>query len=111
MINNNFIYLLLLSIFEIFGDFTLENYAHTNNIASLFYGSSFYVGVVYFLIKSLKNSTILYVNGMWDGMSALLETIFALVILKETLNTPYQYIGIAMIVTGLFLMHHGGIKK
>ena len=104
MINDNFIYLILLSIFEIFGDFSLENYAHTSNLNSLFYGSSFYVGVVFFLIKSLKNSTILYVNGMWDGMSALLESLAAFIFLGERLNNINQYIGLILIIVGLFFL-------
>ena len=104
---NQFIYLILLSIAEIFGDFTLEKYANTGKLPFLGYGTIGYVGVIYFLIKSLKGSSILFVNAAWDGISALIETIAAMVILKERFSNSYQYLGIGLIIAGLFFLKSG----
>jgi multidrug transporter EmrE-like cation transporter len=100
-----------LSIAEILGDTQLKFYSRTGNPVNFTIGIAGYAGVIYLLIKSLQMGNIIYVNGMWDGISALVETLFAFIILKETLNTPYQYIGIAFIVSGLVLLGLGGIKK
>ena len=103
--------LVLLSIAEIFGDFGLKHFARTGLQSSLAAGSLGYVGVVYFLIQALKSGNVLYVNGMWDGMSALLESVAAYIILGERLNTPTQYVGLASIIIGLYMLSNGGIAK
>lgn len=63
-----------------------------------------YVGVVFFLIKSLVGSNILYVNGMWDGISGLIESAAAFIFLKERFHHPLQYVGLAMTIIGIFLL-------
>jgi len=44
----------------------------------------------------------LLVNAVWDGLSALLETIAAMVILGERFEDPWKYIVIALIILGLY---------
>lgn len=97
-------YLILLSFAEIIGDFAYANYANTGLLSSFGIGTFGYIGVIYYLIKSLKGSTILYVNGMWDGISALLESIAAFIFLGERFKKLEQYIGIGMIILGLLLL-------
>ena len=97
-------YLVLLSIVEIFGDIALEIYANHGILYGLYCGIIGYIGVVYFLIKSLKGSTVLYVNGMWDGLSAIFESLAAFIILGERLKSPLQYIGLFLIIIGLFFL-------
>jgi multidrug transporter EmrE-like cation transporter len=63
------------------------------------------VAVIYFLIRSLKLGNVLYVNGMWDGVSAVLETIAAYIILGERLNRPIEYLGLIAIIAGIFMLH------
>jgi multidrug transporter EmrE-like cation transporter len=63
----------LLSISEIFGDFALKKFANDGGMKHLVYGILGYVGVIYFLIMSLKGSNVLMVNAAWDGISALIE--------------------------------------
>jgi multidrug transporter EmrE-like cation transporter len=103
-IDTNFIYLICLCIVEIFGDFTLERYTRTWNILDLASGSGWYVGVVFFLVKSLTGSNILYVNGMWDSMSCLTESICAYVFLGERFTDPFQYVGLGLTIVGIFLL-------
>lgn len=94
----------MLSIVEIYGDFSLRFYAQTNNSAYLAHGIAGYVGVVYFLIQSLRLKNVLYVNGLWDGISGLLESAAAYVFLGDRLNKPAEYLGLALTVVGVFLL-------
>jgi multidrug transporter EmrE-like cation transporter len=89
---------------EIVGDYGLKLFANNGGIQNFCIGITGYIGVVYFLIRSLQGSTILLVNNAWDGMSGLIESAFAFFILNERLNSIYQYIGIAFIIIGLLLL-------
>jgi multidrug transporter EmrE-like cation transporter len=94
----------LLSVVEIYGDFALRFYTQTNNITYLLHGIAGYVGVVFFLIQSLRHGNVLYVNGMWDGMSGILESAAAYVVLGDRLEKPMQYVGLVLTFAGIFLM-------
>lgn len=100
----NFVYLICLCIVEIFGDFSLRNYTKTWKIADLMQGIGWYGAVIYFLIKSLTGSTVLYVNGMWDGMSGLIESLAAYWYLGERLENPLQYAGLVFTIVGIVLL-------
>jgi multidrug transporter EmrE-like cation transporter len=99
----------LLSLAEIFGDFKLKAYARNELPKDLFLGITGYGFVIYFLIKCLKTGNILYVNGMWDGMSAIMESIAAYILLGERLKTIRQYIGLIILIFGLYLLKSGGV--
>jgi multidrug transporter EmrE-like cation transporter len=101
----------LLSIAEIFGDTQFKLFARGGTSANFAGGLAGYVAIIYYLIKSLKTGNILWVNGMWDGVSAIVESLFAFFILRERLNTAGQYWGLGFIIVGLFMMHKGGIAK
>lgn len=105
----SFINLFLLSTIEIFGDFNYKSFARTFNIGDFIRGTLGYIGVVYFLIKSFMAGNVMYVNGMWDGISGLLTSLAAYFILGERLHSLNQYIGIALICFGTLLLHSGGI--
>jgi len=94
----------LLSISEIFGDFALKKFANDGGMKHLVYGILGYVGVIYFFIMSLKGSSVLMVNAAWDGISALIESVAAFVVLGERFSDPNQYIGLGLIVCGLFFL-------
>jgi multidrug transporter EmrE-like cation transporter len=96
--------IVLLSVVEIYGDFALRFYAQTNNSTYLFHGIAGYVGVIFFLIQSLRHGNVLYVNGMWDGMSGILESAAAYVVLGDRLEKPIQYVGLVLTFVGLFLL-------
>jgi multidrug transporter EmrE-like cation transporter len=63
-----------------------------------------YAGVIYYLITCLRTGNVLYVNGMWDGMSTALESIVAYIVLGDRLEHPINYIGLVMVVIGILLM-------
>lgn len=100
-------YLLCLALVEIVADFGLKIYANTGSWSALNLGSLGYVGVVFFLIRALTGSTILYVNGMWDALSTLLESAAAFIILGERFEDPLQYVGLALIIAGTFFLARG----
>ena len=102
-----FWYIVILSVVEIYGDFSLRFYAQTNNLMWLGHGLAGYIGVIYFLIQSFKFKNVLYVNGMWDGVSGVVESIASYVILGDRLDKTSEYIGLLLIIIGVFLMKNG----
>lgn len=94
----------LLSITEIYGDFALRFYAKTNKIHYLAHGLVGYAGVIFFLIEALRGNNVLYVNGLWDGISGLVGSLAAYYILGDRLEKASEYIGILFVIVGIMLM-------
>lgn len=103
--------LMLLSLTEIVGDFGYERYANTKALGGFIQGSAGYLGVVYLLIKSLEGGNVMYVNGMWDGISGLVESIAAYLILGERLTSWVQYLGLMLISLGLVFLKTFGATE
>lgn len=93
-----------LALIEVIGDFALKDFANHGGMGSLATGIAGYVGVVYFLIRSLQGSQVILVNVAWDAMSAIIETISAIVFLGEGFDDFTQYLGIVFIAMGLFFL-------
>ena len=96
--------IILLTISEIVGDFGYKKFANDGGIYNFSTGTIGYIGVIFFLIKSLQSSQVMLVNAAWDGISALVETIAAMIILGERFNDPIKYIGVLFIIIGLFFL-------
>jgi multidrug transporter EmrE-like cation transporter len=96
--------LIPLVLIEIAGDFSLKKFANGGGMNSLMTGMVSYSGIIYFLIRSLQGSQVLLVNAAWDGLSALVESIAAIVLLGEHFHDPLQYVGIVLIIAGVFLL-------
>jgi multidrug transporter EmrE-like cation transporter len=96
--------LLALSSIEIVGDFAFKEYANKGGVEFLAIGLVGYVGVVIALIVSLQGSSVLMVNGGWDGISLIVESIAAYLILGERFDNYSQYMGVVFIIIGLFLL-------
>jgi hypothetical protein len=101
--------IILLSLVEYIGDSNFKFYARTGNNNNLILGIIFYGLVIKFLIEALKSSNLIYANGMWDGVSTVIATVLAYFLLNETLNSPLQWIGLLMIVGGIFALHSGKV--
>lgn len=103
--------LLLLCLVEVYGDFKFKAYARSTNDADgvplFIQGCAGYAGVIYFLIRMLRLKDVIWVNAMWDGGSALIETLFAYFMYGERLNHSVNYAGLALIVLGLFMLRNG----
>lgn len=95
---------MLLSAIEIVGDFGLKIFANGGGWVPLLVGLSGYIGVVVMLIITFQNSTVLMVNGAWDGISAIMNSIAAYVLLGERFDEPSQYVGVILIAVGLFML-------
>lgn len=93
-----------LSVLEVFGDFMLKDYASTGVLSKLGLGVLGYVGVIAALIWSFQTGNVLLVNGMWDGMSSIIESAAAYFILGNRLSNPYQYFGLFITIIGVFLL-------
>lgn len=94
----------LLCLTEIVGDFGFKEFANKGGLKNFLVGTTGYIGVVYSLIRSLQGSQVLLVNAAWDGLSALIESIAAIIVLGEKFNDPWKYFGIFLIVLGLFFL-------
>ena len=81
-----------------------KKFADNGGLTNFTVGAIGYIGVIYFLIRSLQGSQVLIVNAAWDGLSALLESIAAIVILGERFDDPWKYFGIVLIILGLFFL-------
>jgi len=96
--------IILLSFVEIVGDFGYKEFANKGTIENFTIGTIGYIGVIYCLIKSLQGSTILLVNSAWDGISTLIESLAAIIILGERFDDPLKYLGIIFIIIGLYFL-------
>jgi len=96
---------------EIIGDFGFKKFANEGGIQNFAIGSVGYIGVIYYLIRCLQGSTILIVNVAWDGISALIESIAAMIFLGERFTDPLQYLGVVFIISGLFFLKLPIINK
>ena len=111
VLNSPWTNLLLLCLVEVYGDFKFKAYARSTNDADgvplFIQGCAGYMGVVYFLIRMLRLKDVIWVNAMWDGGSALIETLFAYFMYGERLKQPVNYAGLALILLGLFMLRNG----
>jgi len=96
--------IIVLSAIEVFGDFNLRWYAQSNNPVYFGYGLVGYIGVVLYLIKCLRSQNVMYVNGMWDSVSTIIESLAAYVLLGDRLERPSQYVGLVLIIVGIFML-------
>jgi multidrug transporter EmrE-like cation transporter len=111
LLNNQWISLILLCLVEVYGDFKFKAYARSTNhgdgVPLFIQGCAGYAGVIYFLIRMLQLKDVIWVNAMWDGGSALIETLFAFFMYGERLKHSVNYAGLALIVIGLFMLRNG----
>lgn len=107
----SFLDITIMSLTEIIGDFGFKDVARTGSLTGWAGGITGYIGVIYYLIRSLRVGNVTYVNGMWDGISAILETAAAFFLFGERLNSWNQYLGLGLIIIGLFILKSGGIAR
>ena len=108
---NLFLIILTLSCCEFIGDWNLKNYSRNQTSRNLLIGIVMYIIIVAFLIKSFSMSNLIYVNGLWDSLSAVLTVSFAYLFLGERLSNKQQYIGLIFILCGIILLSYGNTPK
>lgn len=108
---NIFLLIIIVSIIEYFGDANFKIFARENKKKGLFMGIFMYAIMIAVLIAIIKRTNITYMNGMWDGTSAVIETLLAYILLHETLSNKIQYLGLVFIIIGIIVMNYGVIPK
>jgi multidrug transporter EmrE-like cation transporter len=99
----------IVSLAEVIGDFGFKDVARVGSLRGWMAGIGGYIAVIYYLIRSLRVGNVTYVNGMWDGISAVIETAAAFFIFGERMNSWVQYMGLGLIIVGIFILKSGGI--
>lgn len=104
-------YLLLLtgSLLEYIGDSNLKFFARNEGNIFGFIGLTSYITMTFVLVKVLQISNVMYSNVLWEGLGLILETSLAMFLLKETMSNIYQYIGLFLVIIGMFLLNIGKI--
>ncbi len=93
-----------LSLVELIGDFGAKQFANLGGIKNLGIGIIGYIGVFLSLIINFQGSSILMVNTAWDGVSTIIGALFGFFVLKERFESWTQYLGIPIIILGMFLL-------
>ena len=93
-----------LSLIEIVGDTGALLFANHGGIFNLGIGILGYIGIFIMLIINLQGSKLMLVNAGWDGLNALINSIYTFFILGERLESKSQYLGIFFIIGGIWLL-------
>ena len=101
--------IILLSFFEFIGDTNFKFFARTNHKHNLYIGLIAYVVMIFCLVSALKRGNVMFTNGMWDGISAIITTVLAFVLFKERLSNKFQWVGLVLIIIGCILLGYGEI--
>lgn len=96
--------LIPLALIEIIGDFGYEHFANNGGVKPFMVGTVGYIATIYYLIRSLQGSSILVINVAWDAISAMIESLAAIFILNEYPKDYTQFMGIILIITGLYFL-------
>lgn len=98
---------------ETFGNVNFKRFAESGNSSHrhLAQGLAGYGCVMYFLVKSLSSSSMLYVGAMWEGMITIVGSLVAYFVLGERFNHWVQYLGLILAVLAIYLIHWGGNHK
>jgi multidrug transporter EmrE-like cation transporter len=97
----------LVALSEIFANFNLRWFATGGGTPYLAQGLLGYGAVVYFLFQALRLENVLYVNALWDGLSAIFQSAAAMAILGDRLKTGQEYVGMLFVFAGVFLLNIG----
>ena len=105
------ILIVLISLVEYVGDSNFKFYARDGKMNNLVIGIISYAILIKLLISALKESNLIFTNSMWDGISAIISTLFAYFLLKERLNNKFQWTGLILVILGVLLLNFGKIPK
>ena len=95
---------------EALGDWSFTKFVQESrkNVFYKLLGYLSYIGVLEMFQKSIETQGLSWTNSAWDGWSNLTTGLVAIFLFKEK-PSPKQFIGIALISLGLFLLGTNGI--
>jgi multidrug transporter EmrE-like cation transporter len=99
-----------MSIAEIFGNRSIQNYSQSKKMRDLILGLLGYVVVIYFLYKSFGQGNMMWVSTMWQGMIIVLGSAFAYFYIGERFTHPLQYVGVVLGLLAMFCVSYGDSK-
>jgi len=105
------VHVFAMSCAEIYGNTNLKLFTESNHHGHLMSGILGYVGVVFFLIKSLMSGGLMYVSVLWEAMITILGSLVAYFYLNERFEHWVQYLGIVLALLAAVLVHYGGKLK
>jgi multidrug transporter EmrE-like cation transporter len=100
--SNKWVQIWIITMTELVGDLNLKTFATTN------LGFHFYAGVLMYIILALqlavgfKTMGIGWLNGAWDGTSTVVSVLAGHAMGEQL--TSQQYLGLALIISGLYLL-------
>ena len=100
---------------QIFGDFGFKDFVDKGAIQYLFRGVLGYAGIIFFFLRALRVTNILWINAMWSGGTIIFESLAAFILLRERFHHKLQYAGLVAIAVGMFflkyfdLIHHSAL--
>jgi multidrug transporter EmrE-like cation transporter len=104
-----FLAILGLTFIEFLGDSSIKLYTRGGSKMYLLSGILSYALILWSLIYVLKFSNVAFMNLEWDGISTILETLLAFIVLRETLSNRSQYMGMIFIILGVILLNQGKV--
>lgn len=104
-----FLLIIIVSLIEYVGDSSFKIYARENKIIPLVIGIMSYLFLIIGLIVILRKTNVIYMNSLWDSVSLIIESLFAIILLHETLSNNFQYIGLYLIIFGTILLNIGKV--
>lgn len=100
-----------ITLSQIFGDFGFKSWVLDGDGMGFIKGGIGYIGVVFFLLKSLASHNILWINGMWSASTLIFESIAAYILLGERFDHKWQYVALGMIIVGVIALKWHDIHK
>jgi multidrug transporter EmrE-like cation transporter len=100
--SNKWVQIWIITLTELVGDLNLQKFATTN------LGFHFYAGVLMYIILALELAVgfqtmgIGWLNGAWDGTSTVVSVLAGRVMGEQL--TGQQYLGLGLIIAGLYLL-------
>jgi len=105
------VHVFAMSCAEIYANTNLKLFTQSNHHGHLMGGILGYIGVVFFLIKSLMGGGLMYISIMWEAMITILGSLVAYFYLNERFDHWVQYFGIVLALVAMALVHYGGKLK
>ena len=103
---NFILIIIILSLTEFVGDANFKIYAGNKKFVNLMLALIGYIFVFKFLIEALKQKNLIITNGTWNAIQTVIETALAYWLLHERLTSWKQWVGLLLIVSGIFFLNY-----